>query len=298
MLELEDCEIGNTREAGISLALAAATIDGLHIHDVQRDASYTSGTGLHVTLGELNVRNLLIQDTAGPGLVSSWSTIDLGESRIEDAQFAGIATLNSTSELSDITIQGVTPDLNLAGGVGVFATDVYLAQYLDPHAALKNNDPSVFTLRDSQVSDTTLGALFLEGNGSFQVLDNTLEGSEGLEVGDGQWQHGDAILVRAVGLRTTSTWDEEEGEGLLISGNSIHDSRGAGVFLDGTSASLVDNTWTDNTLDLFQQQCSDEVLVTLDQDQVNSSELCPEHDYHTRDLHYTHYLLEAEAGEE
>jgi parallel beta-helix repeat protein len=95
----------------------------------------------------------------------------------------------------------------------------------------------------------------------------------------------------------STAWDEDEKMGLLLEGNTFSDSTGAGVFLDGASATLTGNTYVGNTVDLVRQACGEtEAPEGLDGEPISTTELCPNYDYLTQEvLLVSPYLEEAEA---
>ena len=83
-------------------------------------------------------------------------------------------------------------------------------------------------------------------------------------------------------------------EGLLLQDNTLTDSTGAGVCLDGVSATLSGNTYEGNTTDLVRQACGEaEAPEGLDDEPISTTELCPDYDYLTQALELTVYLDEA-----
>ena len=84
--------------------------------------------------------------------------------------------------------------------------------------------------------------------------------------------------------------------GLLLEGNNFSDSSGSGVFLDGVGATLSDNSYQDNPIDLVRQACGEaDAPEGLDDEPLVTTELCPDYDYLTQDISITPYLTESEA---
>ena len=102
------------------------------------------------------------------------------------------------------------------------------------------------------------------------------------------------MFVRA-GEQEASYWMEDQSIGLLLQDNTFMNSAGAAVFLEGASATLSGNAYTGNTFDLVQQACTGaDSPPGLDDEPIQTSNLCPAYDYWTQDLTLEAYFREAE----
>ena len=120
-------------------------------------------------------------------------------------------------------------------------------------------------------------------DGSYTLTGNTLAGGAGQDLNPNIHVHGDAVFAADV-----SAWDGERG--LLLENNTFRDSAGAGVFLDGSSALLSSNSYIDNAVDLWQQDCEG-VPLPMGMEEAAVVELCPEYDRITAPLEF-HLVLE------
>ena len=101
--------------------------------------------------------------------------------------------------------------------------------------------------------------------------------------------------LRHRGEQVPVAWDEEEQVGLLLQDNSFTD--GAGIFLDGVTATLSGNTYEGNDTDLVRQGCDlSDSPEGLDDEALTSTEQCPDYDYLAQDPTYSYYLSEPEAA--
>ena len=140
-----------------------------------------------------------------------------------------------------------------------------------------------------------MGAVYIEGAGSHQLIGNDLQGSAGLTAAPGQWTHGDAVFV-TTGEAVPTAWDEAEQFGLLLQDNTFSNSAGAGVFLDGAIATLSNNTYDGNTTDLVRQACGEaDPPEGLDDESLDTTELCPDYDYLTQRIEFTAYFEESDV---
>jgi len=96
------------------------------------------------------------------------------------------------------------------------------------------------------VDHPTVGA-WLRGPGTYEISDSTLGGGPMWPLHPGVLVHGDALLA--------SDGVAAGPEGLSIQGSTFQDAEGAGIFLDKSTASLGELTFTDNAVDLLQQGC-------------------------------------------
>jgi hypothetical protein len=231
--------------------------------------------------------DLTIRDTNGPGLyLACEGLLTCTDCTLTDNAFAG-AVVQAGGELvlDGALIEGTISDASTGAGLGVFAADDAQSRY----------GSSSLTLQDSTIRDNEMGAVYIRGGGTYQLVGNDLSGGSGLTMAPGRWVHGDAVFVTA-GEEVPTTWDMESLTGVLMESNTFSDSAGAGVFLDGASATLSGNTYDGTTTDLVRQACAEtDAPEGLDGEGLTTTELCPEYDYLTQDIIVTPYLNEAEA---
>ena len=126
-------------------------------------------------------------------------------------------------------IAGTVPDANLGGGVGAFVDSAEAA--------------SALTLTASTLTDNAVRrAVALSGDGAVTLAANTLAGGPADRT---VWPTGTAVF----GASTSAA-------GLWIEDNDLIDSAGAGVFLDGGTATLIRNRYANNAVDIIQQLCA------------------------------------------
>ncbi|MDP6934533.1 MAG: hypothetical protein QGG40_16540, partial [Myxococcota bacterium] len=225
-------------------------------------SSYVTATGLSV------------EESEGPGAYVLGGTLSCEGCTLTDNDFAGVGVTAGYLILTDSTITGTEADVNHGGGLGIaagwFLDDVEGTSY-------------VYT-RGVTVSDNHMGAVLLEGQGAYWLESSSFHGGEGVEVCAGQWGHGDAVLASG----GVSAW-ETDGEqilGLSLVDVTLADSAGAGLFLDGSAATLSEVTWQDNEVDWVRQACGELDSEGLDEAEVESSLDCASYDYRLTSLRY------------
>ncbi|MDP6935038.1 MAG: right-handed parallel beta-helix repeat-containing protein, partial [Myxococcota bacterium] len=285
-LEATDCLVQGSHGDGVLVETSTAVLQGVQILDTRRDTKMTNAFGLISQIESVVVAaDLTVRNTDGPGLYAASATIECMDCTLTDNAFAGAAVVAGGSLLlEDALIEG-TVSGSASSGLGVFVDD----DGLDEMGA-----PSL-TLQGSTVRDNEMGAVYIKGTGTHRLSDNSLSGGAGFTVGPGVWSHGDAVFVTA-GDGSSSTWDEELQEGILIRDNVLSDSLGAGIFLDGASGTLSGNAYEGNTIDLVRQACEGvDIPEGLDEEALTTTELCPDYDYVTQTLVLTPNLYESEA---
>lgn len=209
------------------LELGSATIQAIARTDV-----YTAGFGLVVQSGAtVDATDLAISEIEGPGLVLA----DTGVLRctrcvLAEVGFAGLVQMGGSVGLDAVEIESAREDAQLGGGVGLFVAG---GDDLD--------------LTGSRVGETPLGAVWVTGPVAVRLVDDDLTAGPGTEVSSGVWAAGAAVYAT-------------DGDP-MVEGCWLHDGR-FGVLLDGTSATLADNTWSDLDTTLHQQGCTDEAAPT------------------------------------
>ncbi len=264
-----------TTGEGSSVTLRDSSITG-----TQRGEYYTVAVGLAASAGaRLAATDVLVQDTEGPGLYATSSGTELRceACEVSGSTFAGaVVVAGGHLVLDGTTLQGTAPSSNLGGGVGLYAEPLGL-------------DPPSLELTDSTVSDNPIAGVWLGGPGAYLLSGSELHGGEGETRGSLE-RCGDAIFAQG----GVTAWDGTQG--LQLTGNTIADGRGAGLFLLESSASVQGNTWQDNLVDLVVQGDGCESAPSgLDAEPVGSSELCPTWDYSTCGDGFALYLELAQS---
>jgi hypothetical protein len=173
-----------------------------------------------------------------------------------------VAEQGAALSLSRSAITDTSAASNVGGGVGLWARATQA-------------EPTSLELTDSTVSGNPVGGVWLSGPGSFRLQDNTLQGGEG-ETRGTLVRCGDAVYARD----GATAWDGATG--LYLEGNTLRDGNGAGLFLDGATATLAGNDWDANKVDIVAQGGSCAVPPEgMDAEAVGSTELCPTWDYST-----------------
>jgi hypothetical protein len=255
-------------------------IERTRVEDTTTGGRYTAGIGVAAqSHGTLVARELTVSGGDGPGLMVSTMGVASCEACVFSGNaFAGAVLLTGSSLLLEgSTIEGCQAQENLGGGTGVYAETLHSAY------------PAQLVISGSTIQDNAIAGTWLLGDGSYQLVDNTIRGGLGWERG-GYGKCGDAIFAS----RGTTAWRDQRG--LLIAGNTLRDSRGAGVFLQDATATLDRNSWQDNGADLITQGAGCEAGPEgLEDEPLASSELCPQgYDYGTCDDEFALVLELAE----
>lgn len=283
-LEVSDCELADNGSLGVLVSDmgSQATLEDVLISGTQRGMAYTVGVGAAaVGGGQLNADGLTISGCEGPGLyaMSPGSRLSCTGCVVEDTEFAGaVAEQGAALSLSGSSIANTSAGSNVGGGVGVWAS-------------ADESELTSLELLDSTVSGNPVGGVWLSGPGAYRLQNSVLHGGEG-EVRGSMVRCGDAVYARAV----SPAWDGQQG--LYLQGNTLRDGHGAGLFLDGATATLAGNDWASNSTDVVAQGGSCAVPPDgLDTEPVASTELCPVWDYSTCGDEFELYLeLSAPEG--
>ncbi len=231
-----------------------------------RGGVYTVGIGV-VAQGAATVEatNIEVDANQGPGLflASAGSHLSCSSCTLRDNRFAGAVVVDGASlSLAASSIEGTTEQENLGGGFGLYA---------EPWSGMV---PSL-TVTSSTIQHNPIAGVWLAGEGSYSLSDNAIHGGDGW-TRETLTKCGDAVYARD-GVRA---WDGNAG--LLLQNNELLDGLGAGLFLDGASASLSGNRFADNAVDLIAQGPGCETLPDGYHDEaINTAELCPSYSYAT-----------------
>ncbi len=272
------CSVRGNVEAGVSAFGEGTTVQllGSEILDTRRGPGTAMATGASAQTGAaLVMSDCELSTTEGPGFfVHAGGRVEADGIRVSGNRFAGVLITDGSALIVNATITGTLPDAQWGGGCGVYATDL-------------GGAPSV-VVTDSEIGHHPYAAVWLDGPGSYQILDSKIAG--GASVADRDWAHGNAIFAE----NGIVPWNGQTG--LLLNGNTIHDALEVGVFLDDSSASFVDNLWDTNRLDLVQQGCNR--VSALDRAAVvgaSSFRVCDAALLYDTSLHFDGLYL-AEAG--
>ncbi len=240
-LDMLGCELLDNLHAGVVLTNegTVATVRDTTVAATGRTIGELGMTavGLCAQQGaRMLAERVTVQETQGPGLYTvddeSWLRCD--DCSLPDNRFGGAVVVGDARlELESTTITGTLESVNLGGGVGVFAWEYEVM------------DPPSLELSDSVIHGNLVGAVYLDGEGSYEIRDSELSGSLGVEHGITA-RCGDGVYARDV-----AAWDGASG--LLLEDNSITGNRGAGLFLDESWAALAGNDWAGNGPDLLVQ---------------------------------------------
>ena len=273
------CTVQGNTGAGVFATDAGTTVDLVDTEILETRRGRVTGFGVGV-LAQLDavvrVRDSEVADTEGPGLyVTGSARGELDSVALTGNHFAGAMVLAGTVALTASAITDTLPDAEWGGGIGIYATDEF-------------GSPTL-TLADSTVGPHAYAAVWLDGQGSYDVQRNTLSGSEGVEAGNGRF-HGNAVFAE----HGVTAWDDASG--LRLWENTFEGASEVAVLLDGASAELDGNAFSGNGIDLWQQRCDD--IVPLSEEDLDW-EVCPDGNLLTAyDLVFTSlYLPEVEPLE-
>ena len=277
-LVMEQCTLEDNTAAGMFVVAAgsSATLTDTTVQGTRRPATQTTGVGViaqdraHISLigGSIGPQD-------GPGLLAiSEGEIQCTGCSLDASAFAGAVVWSGVLTMEDASISGTRVDANEGGGIGIYASDVL--------------GPSEVRLQRTHIRDSLYSALWIEGEGLYEIEDCELDGASGMALeypnGETTLLQGDAIYAAEVGAQ----WDGEAG--LLLSGNTIRGSARAGVLLDHSTATLEGNTFEDNGVDLVQQDWDCANAPPTGVEEVPTTDLCPVYDYMIAPVVFDLYL--------
>ncbi len=267
-LDVSSCVLDGNLASGIIAfhADTLVTVQDSTITNTLHNGYYTVANGVIAQFGaSVEAENISVSSTEGPGLLATVddSSLSCTGCVVEGNEFAAAVVVHGASmQLEGSTLSGTASAPDLGGGVGVFAHP------------WKGPVPSL-VLRDSEVRDNPIAGVWLSGAGSFELARNSIEGGSG-ETRGTILRCGDAVFAR----EGTTPWDGSQG--LLLEDNTLSHGLGAGLFLDDGSATLRDNTWEDNAVDLWVQGADCSTLPEgYDEEPLSSSDTCPVWDLST-----------------
>ena len=200
-----------------------------------RETAFAAGVVVQ-TGGKLTATRCEISGTEGPGAYS----VNAGELVLSGCTLAGNSFAgalagggDATLRVDTTTITDTLPDAEYGGGFGVYAIGA--------------GGPVAVTLTDSTIGPHRYAAVWLDGQGSYDLRDNSLSGSDGFVLGQTQ-VHGNAIFAQ----NGVGAWDGNLG--LHLAGNDFTGAPPVAVLLHDASATLDGNSWS-GALHVLQQDC-------------------------------------------
>lgn len=241
------------QDAGSRLELEGGVVEGTVASSVSR-----LGVGVAAQGGaEVSAAGVELRGHEGPGLyVVEGARISCDACLVHGNQFADAVVLGGSLELVGGNVSEGLPHPSEGGGLGVYATSTF--------------GRSSVLLDGVTLAGHPLAAVWIEGEGDYQVLDSRIEGGAGVEVG-GRLLQGNALFARD-GVRPWS-----EGDGLLLQASQLVSGAGASVLLHDASGSFEGNTWEGGALDVVQQHCA-HVEPLEEVEGAHDVEICPDGD--------------------
>ncbi|GEM_PF-3189164 len=259
-LDLKDLTVINTRApavlapegtpqtAGVAvLEGAQATVEGLKIRDVDGHGTYVVEDGTQVV-----VQSATIQDVAYWGaLIRDGASLDGQDLAVQRPRFGGLFyNERAVGTLEGVDLSGLSNNEEASLGAG-------LVVQLDS------------TVQDTTIAAGPYGGAWINGPGRYELVDSTLSGGPQVELAPGVVIHGDALYA----TNGVQTWDGDSG--LRVVGSTLLGAQGAGLFLQGASATLESVSWADNSRDVVQQVCDPDLAAPEGLDDDLIVDLCP-----------------------
>ncbi len=275
-LVMRDCLVEENYEIGILVEESIATLDGVQVLGTRRGAVATAALGLVAQIGsEVSISDSELCDTAGPGLLTTRSTVTCSGCTLAGNALAAAIVLEGNLDITDSTLSGTVP-MEGVGGVGLLSSDKW--------------GESTLSVSGSTIADNALAGAYLKGPGEYSLIGNLVSGGNGDDTVTGSWSHGDGVFV---------TWGEfgaPTSDQLHIADNVFADNAGAAIFLNAANATLNGNTYEGNATDLVRQGCAETSSPDgIDTEPLSTTELCPTYDYITEDVTYTVYIQDIKA---
>ena len=248
------CTLQGNSEVGVAAAGAGSIVDLVDTDVLGTRRGRVTGFALGVVAQQdalLKVSDGEISGTEGPGLYAASARLELARVEVKGNQFAGAVVLGGSLTMTASTITDTLPDAEWGGGFGIYASDDF-------------GSPAL-TLTESTIGRHAYAAIWLDGQGAYDVQRNILSGSQGVD-DDGWILHGNAVFAE----NGVTAWDGASG--LRLAGNTFDGAAEIAVLLDGASTELDGNTFTSNGVELWQQRC--EGIVPLPEG-APGWEICP-----------------------
>ena len=277
-LEASSSVVSSSAELGIGVGDPGTEVilRDVVVQVTRRSDPMAVGIGLGVQQqATVQATDLTVTQTEGLGVyVNSDATFVGSSCDLSENAFAGALVWNGgLLDLSNSTIRSTVHDANEGGGFGIFASGRY--------------GPSTLRVDSVVIEEQPYSAVWLQGDGSYTIRNSTLVAGYGVELeypdGTTTVQHGDAIVATA----GVTAWDGASG--LRLEDNEFRDAVEAGVFLDGSSAALSNNSFVGNDTDLIWQDCEgvDEPVGLADVPLVDH---CPTYNHHVAPVEFNLYM--------
>ncbi len=233
---LTNCVLSGNRETGVFASDGAkVSLADVVISNTLKTGRYIFAEGVLVQGGaDVEALRLTVTGTGGPGLYVTDATMACVECVLTGNAFAGALVVYGPLTIADSYLADNGPDSDLGGGMGVFATGQFGGSSLE--------------VRNTTIDAHRYAAVWIDGPGRYDIEDNRLQGGEPFSLNTGP-MHGNAVF----GWNGITAWDGETG--LLLARNTIFGAGGNAVLLHDSTATLSENAWSDNTVDLRQQSC-------------------------------------------
>ena len=235
---------------------STATLTDVWVDETERPPQATVGEGVVVQQGgTVTATRLSINANEGPGLhVTTDGVLSCTECDLSDNSFAGAVVQGGSLILDDSAVTDPLIDAEIGGGVGLFCDDTLGA--------------SSIQVTDCVFYDPAIAAIWIDGPGSYVLGENNIEGGQGGDVllpdGSSEWFDGAGLV--AIGVSAAAD--------LMLQLNEFESAMFAGVLLHGSSATLTDNTYEGNGVDLLWQNC-DGVEEPIGYEEAPLLEYCP-----------------------
>ncbi len=276
-----DVIVEDAQEAGVIVSGDAGVLEatGLTVTGVAAGTVQTTAVGVAVERGAtFSGATVDVAEVAGPGLYVAEAEATCTGCSFTANGFAGVVVKSGELDLTDAVILDTEADASAGGGVGLWAG-----------SAGDGAATNTVTLDGLTVAGHAYASLWLAAPGAYRVTGSDVAGSAGVD-GAGVL-HGNAVYATG-GI---PPWDGASG--LYLGGTWFHDAVGVAVLLDGAAATLDDNTWSGNGVDLVQQRC-DGVAAVDGIDAVPNADVCPSTDRLIATLSYSITLEDVAVGVE
>jgi hypothetical protein len=268
-ITLEDSVVSSAGQAGV---LANGLATSVVLRGVEVSEVYV-GTGADTAFGALvqddatlSLVDVSVSNIEGPALAcSSGGTLVSTGLEVDSVRFAGLVLQGCDATLEDTHIEGVSPDPQAGGGLGVYIDGV-------------GHGPGETLVDDLVVRDVVVGGVVSEGDGTLELSALNVHGGPGVVVGPSTL-NGHGLLLRDCG--DTTVLDSELWNGQV------------GLFLHNCAPQIQGLAFRDNVLDVQQQACSE----PIDPPQGATSVDCPQHDSLLLDLNFDATVAEPELKE-
>lgn len=279
-LVAEHTTITDSVEAALLLDLdSVAELTDVDIEGVSRGDGLAMAIGVVVQGGsQLSGEDLVVRDVEGIGAYVTGGRLDCAGCEVSDTSFAGIwGAGRAALHLTSTSVSHIVHDANAGGGVGI---GVEQSSSYPPFHPL----PSLY-LSDARVEDVELAALFLDGPGSYKVIDSVLEAGNASFVP--HYPSSNAIFVTGGAGRWSGRWGGTGG--LLLQGDELIGGDGGAIFLDQSSATLSDLSFDGASPELVLNRCG-EAPEPEGIDEIAEVVSCDDHAY-DYDVIFTHWYL-------